>query len=217
MEVQNITERALMELFGSHETNYDVYGGTVRLEERERQVFITVETIYGLYKSLVEETADAWKVVLKSCGYTWGNRLVQRLDKDLTARHAHGLAALNVDSFIDVIQSYFAYHGWGRLTINLDHAENAGIIALHLRDSIVTQALSADTSGPVDFIISGMLRGIFEFIAGRELDCIQITCSRRTTTSQCEFLLSAPQRIATLESLAGQGSLDDAIQKLRAV
>ena len=214
-KTQNLTQQSVMALFGALETSYDIYGGVVRIEDRERQVFITTETIYGLYKSLLDEAADAWKIVLKTCGYMWGKRLIQRLDKNLDAQQEHGLAVLEVESFIDLIQNYFAYHGWGRLTINLDHAESAGIIVLDLRDSIVTQALP-DTAGPVDFLISGMLRAIFEFIARRELDCIQITCNRKKTTSQCEFLVSAPQRIATLGSVAGEGSLDDAIQKLRA-
>lgn len=215
MDNSQLTEKTLLELFGDRETEYDVYGGTVKLENRERQVFITTETIYGLYKALNDETGDAWRVVMKNCGYLWGKRLVKNIERDVAARMQKKPGYLDVDSFVDLIQAYFAYHGWGRLHINLDHAESDGIILVQLKDSVVSEALK-DTSGIVDYVIAGMLRAVFEYIADRELDCIQITCNRRATTSHCEFLVSSPQRIEALEPLAGQSTIDDAINELKA-
>lgn len=215
MSTENLTSKALKEIFGDRETTFDLAEGVVRLPNNERQIFISSENIWGLYKSLALETGDAWQVVMKNCGYTWGKRFMESLSRDVSKKLNVEAGELNVTEFVDLIETYFSFHGWGRLTIDLSEAESSGIIQCHLQNSLVTHSLT-EVGGTVDYLISGMLKAVFEFVADRELDCLQISCARRGTGNQCEFLISAPARIESLEPLAGKISVNDAVSELKA-
>ncbi|MDZ7827595.1 MAG: hypothetical protein U5R48_18110 [Gammaproteobacteria bacterium] len=41
--------------------------GTVRTRDADRQLFVSTETLYGIYKALDDETGDAWRIVLRNC------------------------------------------------------------------------------------------------------------------------------------------------------
>lgn len=211
--MQDLSKPVLDEVFGDGQSEFDLFAGTVRVADRERRIYITGESLWGIYKALNNETGDAWKIILKGCGADWGNRAFERLDRDLAARVQKRSGDVTVDDFCGFVEEYFAYFGWGRLAIDLSHTRSAGIVRCTLHNSLMADALK-DVSGTVDFLVAGMLQAIFSRIAGRPLDCLQITCKRTSDGNVCEFLVSAPERISAIEGLAGQSSVNDAINEL---
>ena len=214
-ELKDLSYAGIQQVLGQDSTEFDLVEGTVRIADRERRIYITSETLYGVYKALSNETGDAWKIILKGCGADWGRKVLERLDKELAARTQKNMADVTVTDFCGFVEQFFAYYGWGLMQVDLSDAEHGGIVRCTLRNSLMAEAVK-DVSGPVDFIVTGMLQAIFSRIAGTELDCIQVSCQRSANGSVCEFLVSAPERIERIENLAGQGSVDDAIAQLRA-
>ena len=211
-ELKDLSYDGIQQVLGSGSTEFDLDAGTVRIADRERRIYITGETLYGVYKALFNETGDAWKIILKGCGADWGKKVLERLDRELSARTQKNTSEITVTDFCGFVEQFFAYYGWGVMKVDLSDAEHAGIVRCTLRNSLMAEAVK-DVSGPVDFIVTGMLQAIFSRIAGTDLDCVQVSCQRSADGSVCEFLVSAPERI---ENLAGQGSVDDAIAQLRA-
>lgn len=210
-----LTDALLKQLFGAESLSFTLNEGTIQDSHRGRQIFISSEQLLGIYKALNNETGDAWSIVMKNCGYTWGARMVKSLDAQLLEHHGRYSGDLGVDEFCHLIERYFSNHGWGRLSIQLSDALDCGIVRVDLQDSLFADALK-EVKGPTDFLIAGMLRAIFEHVAGRELDVIQIICRRQGPHSESGFLISAPERIAHIEELSGQGTMDEAVDALRA-
>lgn len=212
---EDLTIAGIQQVLGQGSTEFDLHEGTVRIADRERRIYVTSETLYGIYKALSNETGDAWKIILKGCGADWGNKVLERLDRELAARQQKNMGEVTVTDFCGFVEQFFAYYGWGTMEVDLADAEYAGIVRCTLRNSLMAEAVK-DVSGPVDFIVTGMLKAIFSRIANTELDCVQVSCQRSADGSVCEFLVSAPERIERIENLAGQSSVDDAIAQLRA-
>ncbi|MDZ7827596.1 MAG: hypothetical protein U5R48_18115 [Gammaproteobacteria bacterium] len=75
----------------------------------------------------------------------------------------------------------------------------------------MAEALS-ELSGPTDHLIEGMLRAIIEFVADRGPGLrADRAGQRRRNGSLGEFLISSPDRIGAIESLAGNATLDEAL------
>ena len=214
-ELKDLTIEGIQQVLGDGSTNFDLVEGTVRIADRERRIFVTGETLYGIYKALSTETGEAWKIVLKGCGADWGNKVMERLERELAARTQKTMPEVSVADFCAFTEQFFAFYGWGTMRIDLADAESAGIVRCTLGNSLMAEALK-DVSGPVDFVVTGLLKAMFSRIADTELDCVQISCLRSAGGSTCEFLISAPERIERIENLAGQSSVDDAIAQLRA-
>jgi predicted hydrocarbon binding protein len=116
-----------------------------------------------------------------------------------------------------LLEGYFTKNGWGTIVIHLNDAQDYGFVRVSLQQSIFADALK-HIEGPVDFMIAGMLRGMFETISGHSLDCLQICCAGTSPDQSSEFLISAPGRMAALSKEVGQGiSVDDAIARLRSI
>lgn len=214
-EREAVSGNAVQTLFETGAPHFELAEGVIRTEGADRQLFVSTETFYGIYKALDEETGDAWRIVLRNCGHDWGRRLMERLDTDLRRKLDRGCTELQLDEFVETICAYFAWHGWGRLELDVSRTEAEGILIARLHDSVMAEAL-AELSGPTDHLIEGMLRAIVEFVADRDLGCVQITGQRRRDGSLGEFLISSPERIGAVESLAGNATLDEALDDLAA-
>ena len=192
----------LNKLFSDQAYHYDLKAGTVRDTASKRIIYLSDDLIRGIHHALYHETGDAWSMILQNCGYHWGKRVAKSLTDDFQAVSQRSVAELSVADYLQMIETYFSSHGWGKMTINLDHAQSHGIVRASLNNSLFAHALN-EVQERVDFLIAGMLRGLFEDISSCELDCIQISCERSNDGNHCEFLISAPQRIQKL-----QGELD---------
>ena len=213
---EKIVPQVLEAMFGPGAYGYDMKEGTVISATDNRVLYLSADLVRGIYQALEYETGEAWKLILKNCGYIWGKRISVSLGKELRVVIRDGLEDLSVHDYLNLIESYFASHGWGIAVVDLDDAQTYGIVRVSLKNSLFVHALD-DVQGRVDYMMAGMLRGLFEAISGHMLDCVQVCCERSNIAQASEFLISARGRIETLEaSLDSDIELDHAIEQLRA-
>lgn len=214
--VEKLVPETLERLFGNQHCHYDVWEGTVLSASDVRIIYVSADVIAGVYDALSYEAGDAWKIILKNCGYIWGKRVSVSLERELRMVAREELSKLTVKDYLKLLESYFATHGWGRISTELENAQQHGIVRVSLTNSLFVNALD-QVDGRVDFMIAGMLRGIFEAISGHDLDCVQVCCERADDAEACEFLISAPARIRAIDDLIAKGiGIDDAVNQLRA-
>ncbi|MGZ8218415.1 hypothetical protein [Methylomagnum sp.] len=204
-----ITPEALEKLFSDAAYQFDLAEGTIA-GLSERVIYLTEDLILGIYQALTDEAGEAWGIILKSSGYLWGQRLALVLEKKTRAQFNRELGELAVEDYLALLEAYFAQHGWGRLKLWLDDAEPYGIVRASLGHSLFAASLRRDGE-PVDFLVAGMLRALFERISNQPLDCLQVTWA-----GTGEFLISAPDRIEAIASLVPEfRTVEDALARLR--
>lgn len=190
---------------------YDLEAGTIRNPGAERLVYVSADLMRGIHLALVEETADAWKIIFHNCGRTWGKRVASHLDAGLEKTGRSAQAQLPLEAYLAFVEAYFAEHGWGRLKLDLAHAER-GLVVARLDHSYFVNVL-ADVDDFVDPLLAGILRGFIEHVSGADLGCAEIACVRKGAP-QCVFAITAPSRLEQIETLIGQSSADDIIAAL---
>jgi len=208
-----LEEKVFERLFGESGYFYDLKAGTVVNHNGARIIYLSSDIIRGIYEALYLEAGEAWRLILGNCGYRWGKQLYDSFNKELQITHQQSLENFTVNAFVEFIESYFKQHGWGNLKVNLDDATNYGIIRVTMTHSLFVDTLN-HLRDRVDFMIAGMLRGLFEKISGQMLDCLEIKCSARGAAPTCEFVITGQSRIRLLEPLIEND--DPALEKLLA-
>jgi predicted hydrocarbon binding protein len=210
-----VSKQIMEQLFGNSSLNFDLNKGTVLNITDVRIIYLSADIIRSIYDVLKYEAGDAWSLILKNCGVIWGERISASLDKEVYSVINQKMGQLNVDDFIELLESYFASHGWGKMQFSLDDAETNGIVRATLKNSLFAETLK-HLNTPVEFMIAGMLQGIFSTISGHELSCIQVSYDS-TGTESSEFLISAKARIDSLEhsGFAHELNPNEALARLR--
>lgn len=210
-----LSTQILDKLFGDSSLNFDLSQGTVRSGADARVIYLSSDIIRGIYDVLKYETGDAWSLILKNCGVIWGERISVSLDKEVQATASQKMGQLNVDNFIHLLEAYFANHGWGKMRFYLDDAETDGIVRATLKNSLFAETLK-HLNSPVEFMIAGMLQGVFSAISGHDLGCVQVSFET-TGSGSSEFLISAKSRIDSFEQsgFAQELNPDEALARLR--
>lgn len=191
---QHLTENIYERLFSDTGQHFDLYEGTVSSPGGAKVVYLSTDIIAGIYQAIKYEAGDAWTVILKSCGKRWGKRVAGSLEKEMRSVLNRKFDALSVSDYVHLLEQYFAYHGWGKITFNLDGVENYGIVQADLKDGIFRYALPQAT-GSVDYLIAGMLIGIFEQISQTQLDVLQVDSTAGDGTVTTHMLLTVPERV----------------------
>jgi uncharacterized protein len=216
--VQNsgqLSTQVMDRLFGDSSLNFDLNKGTVLSVTDARVIYLSSDILRGIYDVLKYETGDAWSLILKNCGIIWGERISASLDKDVHVTTNQKMGQLNVDGFIHLLESYFASHGWGKMQFYLEDAETHGIVRASLKNSLFAETLK-HLNSPIEFMIAGMLQGVFSTISGHDLSCIQVSYEN-TGAESSEFLISAKSRIDFFEQsgFAQELNPDEALARLR--
>jgi uncharacterized protein len=203
----------LERFFSESRLVYDLEAGTVKNPGAERLIYVSADLMRGIHQALVEETADAWKIIFRNCGRTWGKRVATHLDGGLAKLGKGSQAALPLEGYLAFIEAYFAEHGWGVLKLDLADAPR-GLIVARLHDSYFVDVL-ADVDDTVDALLAGILQGFIEHVAGAELGCAEIACVRKGAP-ECVFVVTAPARLDAIETKIGNTSAEDILTALRA-
>lgn len=214
LSAQQLTAQILQKIFGETAQSFDMEAGTVLSNTDMRVIYLSSDVIHAIYDVLKYETGDAWSLILKNCGVVWGKRVNTALEKELQTGVAQKLSHLSVDSYIALLETYFAHHGWGKMRFYLEDAQSHGIVRANLNNSLFADTLK-HLNMPVDFMIAGMLQSIFSSISGQELACIQVSYNYSGMDSS-EFLISGAERIAHLEQLKiHELNPNEALEQLR--
>ena len=212
---QQLSAEILEKIFGESSQTFDMEAGTVLSNTDVRVIYLSSDIIHAIYDVLKYEAGEAWPLILKNCGVIWGTRVNESLEKELQATGSKKLGHLTVDSYIALLEVYFANHGWGKMRINLGNAEKDGVISANLSNSIFANTLR-HLDMPVDYMIAGMLQSIFAGISGQDLRCIQISYAFSDTDAS-DFIISGSERIEKLEQMKiHELSPNEALERLRA-
>jgi uncharacterized protein len=193
---------------------HDLRMGTAR-SGLGRELYMGTDTLRGIVDALRYEAGDAWRLLLHSCGRAWGRRVVRtsetRLQQAVNARTGQ----LSVEEFDQWWEDWFAAQGWGRLRLDLQHAD-AGIVVATLENSLWVEVLP-DFDEPVDHLIAGVLAAVFTDVAGRELDALEVACVR-AGSPRCVFAITTGQRLdAVRDRVERRESADAVLAALRTV
>jgi len=212
---RELEEFVLERLFGETYYRFDLVEGEIFNPADVRIIYLSADVVRGIYEALNFEAGEAWKVILKTCGHLWAKRVANSLEQEYRAIAQHDWDDLNVAQYVELMEAYFSRHGWGKVKVVLDDAAEYGIVRVSMTHSLFATALN-NVEGPVDFMIAGMLQGIFETISEQTLEALEVQSPRRNAAPGSEFLISAPERIASIENLVEEGApLDDIIERLR--
>ena len=211
---QQLSAQVLQKIFGESAQTFDLEAGTAISNTDVRIIYLSSDIIHAIYDVLKYEAGDAWSLILKNCGSIWGKRVSASLEHELETTAAQKLGNLTVDSYIALLEAYFANHGWGKMRFNLDDAENHGIVRATLNNSLFPGTLK-DVNAPVDYMIAGMLQSIFSAISGQDLRSTQVAYAY-TGKNSSEFVISGAARIAGLEKLKLHDmGANEALERLR--
>jgi len=213
--IPRLERMVLDRLFGEQSYAFDLYEGTVVNAADTRIIYLSADIIRGIYEALNFEAGDAWRIILKTCGTLWGQRMARSMEREVTALTSREWQQFSVSEYVDLLEGYFSRHGWGKAKIHLEDAASHGIIRMSMTHSLFATALN-HVEGPVDYMVAGMLKGLFEAISGQTLDALEVQSPRRDAAPSCEFLVSAVDRIAAIEPLVGEGlPLEEILDRLR--
>ena len=203
-------------LFGSSQCKFDLVGGKIS-GVTDRVIYLNSDLVKGIYDALHYEAGEAWSLIFKNCGFIWGRREIERLDKEIKIRMRKGLGELSVGEYIDLIENYFSRQGWGKLEVNLNDAEEYGIVRISLKNSLFDNVLS-DLDGSANYMIAGILKAFFEHISQADLDCLEVNWKRTADSLQSELFISGSARIKNLELQINNKSkpVEEALELLRA-
>ncbi|MGL4574128.1 MAG: hypothetical protein ACRCV9_04975 [Burkholderiaceae bacterium] len=214
---QAMVNQVYEKLFGESGQHFDLYEGTISSAANVRIIYLSADIIRGIHEALSYEAGEACGLILNSCGIRWGKRVATSLEKELRALANRRMDGLMVKEYCDLMESYFAFHGWGKATIDLELAASDGIVRVGFANSIFSTVLS-HVQEPVDQMIEGMLQGMFESMSGgQELGCAQIIPEGAKPYALTHFLISGRARVESARDSFKPGmAVDQALQILRA-
>ncbi len=167
-----------------------------------RIAFASPQTLRSFRLVLDGERPGLWRTLQKAAGHACGGKIARDLDARLAAEQQPALASLPLEACLGFLEHHFSSHGWGLLSVDLTHAAEHGLVVARLSYSCFAEA-DPEGSEFADPLVAGMLQGFFEHISGQTLGCEEIACVRRGST-QCEFVITAPERLATVMPYLGR-------------
>ncbi|MCC5789368.1 MAG: 4-vinyl reductase [Opitutales bacterium] len=191
---------------------YDLEQGTVKNTSGTRIVYVSADLMKGIQQALYEETAEAWKIIFKNCGQTWGKKVAANFDRDIKKAGYESHGDLPIEGYISFIEEYFRQHGWGELRMDISMAQEQGLVTARLQNSYFVAVLD-DVDDFVDSLLAGILQGFLEYVSGQELGSEEIACAKKGA-DECVFAITAASRLEQIESHIGEESAEQILERL---
>jgi len=201
-DTQKIVPQALFQMYSEQTYAFDLAEGTVNNVANVRMIYLSSDIIRGIHQALVYETGEAWGEILKQCGYVWGKRMTASLEQQMKVLVRQKMDHLPIPQFVHLIEDFFPCHGWGVAKVDLSRASQHGVLSVSLTNSLFSEVLKKPDER-VDFMIAGMLRGMFEIMSGHALDCIETISAR--DPSERVFVISSARRIDEVAEMIENG------------
>lgn len=179
----------------------DVARGATRTPRGVRVCALTNDFLVGFRDAVIFESGKAYRRVLKSCGRRWGVQFMKRFDADVAAHYQTPLAELSAGVVHACLADAFNYHGWGLLSIDLEHLDQ-GVVSVELRNSVMPETVP-ESDRPVDLIMAGLLGSIFSHLSGQDVDCMQTDCPSQGADAS-RFVAAPVDRMRELEAWAAK-------------
>tara|TARA_R110002167_G_scaffold72740_1_gene204264 strand:+ start:84 stop:734 length:651 start_codon:yes stop_codon:yes gene_type:complete len=208
-----LTKLNLDQFFTESGFSYDLTAGTVKNGAARRIIYVSTDLMRGIYQALLEETAEAWKIIFQNCGRTWGKRVAGTIDQELVGSGRASQSELPIEGYVKFIEAYFQQHGWGTLKIDLSDAPSHGFVSATLENSYFAEVLH-DVDDFVDSLLAGILQGFLEHVSGAQLGCTEIGCVRRGA-DVCTFVVTDQGRLDAIDHRVGESPVVQILADLK--
>lgn len=189
--------------FNEAQMDFDLREGVIWNPAKTRVCVLSGDMLTGVYNGLYEEAGSGWKEIFISCGNIWGGRLAARLDKECSLLLGKRIGDLPLEDFILFFTEYFVFHGWGKLTINLDRVRETGLIEAEVTNSIFSSIVT-DEDEMADPMLAGIIASFIGYLSGRELACVQTECLTKGGELS-RFIITIPDRLENADDLVKSG------------
>mgnify|MGYP000036763345 CR=1 FL=1 len=186
--------------------SFDLYEGTIIDPADTRIIFLATDILRGIHAALAYEAGDAWRIVLYRCGFLWGQKTLQQFVRQSQGAFGTKFEFISADAFLSNFVAAIAANGWGVLSFDLSKLVSNGVLRFELRKSLFSEALE-HLRDRVDYLVAGMLAGIFSDLSRQDLSCVEIT-SELTGASASVFLVSARARIESIQASVESGATE---------
>lgn len=181
----------------------DVRYGVMRNRFGTKSCVFSGHLLKGLYTGLKHECGPAWRLVLRRCGETWGERFAKRFLDEVGSFYGQGPDAMAMGRFTALLEEYFAIAGWGKLRMDYSLA-GGGIIQAEVENAILGDLLG-DAKERMDVLIEGVLKAVFSRISGQKLDCLETQCIA-TGAPHCAFVIGLESRLEKVPEMLEAGA-----------
>jgi uncharacterized protein len=174
------------------------------LENRrgDRLLAIPEPLLQAIYAGLDKETGQASKLVLYNCGRWWGKNFYARFCEELADYYHQPLAALSMAEFLQSLQQCWKTHGWGQIHLDITYRDQ-GFLGVEIWHSPFTAAAPASPT-PSGDLERGILEIFFRQLTGRELYCVQTSCTAKGDDCN-RFILGLEKRLQSVSGLVASG------------
>lgn len=172
----------------------DFEQGTLRTSLGTRVIALPRDLVLGLHEAIEYEAGRAWSIVCYSCGRNWGARLMQMMQNEWRAHYRQHLEHMDFEIFEGWINEFFRFNGWAELEIDFA-LEPQGLVDFYLSDSVLEQLLEGFEADHVNEIFAGVIAAMVSWLAGRELEALEIASPRRGA-ARSRIIVGLPERIA---------------------
>jgi predicted hydrocarbon binding protein len=182
------------------------------LENRrgDRLLAIPQPLLQAIYAGLEKETGQASKLVLYNCGRWWGKNFYARFCEELHDYFNQPMADLSMAEFLQSLQQCWKTHGWGQIHLDVTYRDK-GFIGVEIWHSAFT-AFAPQSQTPSGDLERGILEIFFNQLTGRELCCVQTSCTSKGDDCN-RFILGLEKRLEQAGPMVIQGQSHQAIMQ----
>jgi hypothetical protein len=171
----------------------NLHAGTMFNRSGAPLLIVPDECLVAVVRTLEEEWGEEQATeILRSIATAWGRRAGEQLVQEVTAFYGRSFMDLPLAMVTAVLTEAFRHHGWG--TFRLDFSRYVHGIVIVEVDNPLEGSIARPDCGALDHILSGLLSGMWSYLAGRELGCLQ-TDARGRGASVSRFILTVPERL----------------------
>lgn len=183
------------------------------LENRrgDRLLAIPEPLLQAIYAGLEKETGQASRLVLYNCGRWWGKNFYARFCEELADYYNQPLANLSMAEFLQSLQQCWKTHGWGQINLDMTYRDQ-GFLVVEIHQSPFTAAAPSSQT-PSGDLERGILEIFFSQMTGRELTCVQTSCTTKGDDSN-RFILGLGKRLQAVNGLVANGQAHASIMQV---
>lgn len=167
----------------------ELKSGVLRSRGGARLVGISEDFLRGFVLACEHEAGPATTLILRRCGRSFGQRLAQRCERELTDYLGGSLRDRSMLEFDTILMNLWQGLGFGNLSIDWEKGQY-GILPVKLSDSPMQDI---GPKGHVsDDMFCGLIEGLIEHFAASSLTCVQTGDVRLGSKEGTTFILAGP-------------------------
>ena len=182
---------------------FAVQRGTVHTRSGLRAFLATEDFVVGLHRGLEEEVGDAASMILYKCGFRWGVEDMKVFVPIIEQEYNLRFDDMDIHFLLETWWWWFQTQGWGAWRLDLSQRKQ-GMVTVDVFDSAIAKSLG-NVGKPTCYLYSGVLAGVFTYIAKRDLAGIEVQCYAMGEDF-CRFLIGSEKRINAAQFWLTEGA-----------